>query len=501
MEVKRFRNHFSSVIEQFGAAFVVVIAVILESLDSFVDLIADIINSEEVKIGGEALGALMILCIFTVLVIVFTIWRFWVWSKTWIVIDEDTLTVEKNTLNSAKNTIGLKNISNVNTEQNIFEMLIGTCKVKLDTNSLSTANSTDVKIILKKKQAEALRAYLIKRINEINHGIAENETISDFEDSDYDIKADLKDILLNGIYSINVFGIIMFLGSFGFMVVGIMELIEEGVGAESLTGIFGGILAAFLIAITTLYGLISGFVKLYGFMIKREEDRIYIKYGLFKRVNYAIPIDKINAVIIHQTLIARIFHKYTAEIVNVGMDDEKDSTAYFTFYSSKEKMMDVIEKIIPEFSEAVGIQINRQPKSVWIMKIMMVLWIELFFAIGVGISVYVFDMPLWLWAVFVLAAAVVQIIYAAMSYITVGSSIQKNYLGLKSGAFGTHYTIIKFDKVQYVSFQQNIITKKLGIIKGRVNILASLGKMMHSIPYIPVERCEQIEKELADWRT
>ncbi|MCB5670486.1 PH domain-containing protein, partial [Erysipelatoclostridium ramosum] len=61
-----------------------------------------------------------------------------------------------------KNTIGLKNISNVNTEQNLLEMLLGTCKVKLDTNSMSTSDKTDVKIILKKAEAEQFRLYVMK---------------------------------------------------------------------------------------------------------------------------------------------------------------------------------------------------------------------------------------------------------------------------------------------------------------------------------------------------
>ena len=65
-----------------------------------------------------------------------------------------SIVIEQNTLNRKKNTIGIKNISNVNTEQNLFEMLLGTYKVKLDTNSLSTADKTDVKIVLKKAQAE-----------------------------------------------------------------------------------------------------------------------------------------------------------------------------------------------------------------------------------------------------------------------------------------------------------------------------------------------------------
>ena len=64
--------------------------------------------------------------------------------------------------NKKKNTIGLKNISNVNTEQNLLEMLLGTCKVKLDTNSMSTSDKTDVKIILKKAEAEQFRLYVMK---------------------------------------------------------------------------------------------------------------------------------------------------------------------------------------------------------------------------------------------------------------------------------------------------------------------------------------------------
>mgnify|MGYP000034238020 FL=1 len=70
--------------------------------------------------------------------------------------------IERNTWNKKKNTIGLKNISNVNTEQNLLEMLLGTCKVKLDTNSMSTSDKTDVKIILKKAEAEQFRLYVMK---------------------------------------------------------------------------------------------------------------------------------------------------------------------------------------------------------------------------------------------------------------------------------------------------------------------------------------------------
>ena len=43
-------------------------------------------------------------------------------------------------------------------------MIIGTCNLKLDTNSLSTADSTDIKLILKKQQGEELRNYINRRV-------------------------------------------------------------------------------------------------------------------------------------------------------------------------------------------------------------------------------------------------------------------------------------------------------------------------------------------------
>lgn len=43
---------------------------------------------------------------------------------------------------------------------------MGACKIKLDTNSLSTAEQTDVKIVLKKADAEQFRSYLMKLMQE-----------------------------------------------------------------------------------------------------------------------------------------------------------------------------------------------------------------------------------------------------------------------------------------------------------------------------------------------
>ena len=63
--------------------------------------------------------------------------------------------IEKNTWNRKVQTIGIKHISNVNLSQNILEMMLGTCTVKLDTDSFSTADDTDVKTSAEKRKKQS----------------------------------------------------------------------------------------------------------------------------------------------------------------------------------------------------------------------------------------------------------------------------------------------------------------------------------------------------------
>lgn len=51
-------------------------------------------------------------------------YQFLVWKKTWIYLEEQTLVIERNTLRRKKNTYNPAHISNINTEQNLFELMI-----------------------------------------------------------------------------------------------------------------------------------------------------------------------------------------------------------------------------------------------------------------------------------------------------------------------------------------------------------------------------------------
>ena len=116
----RFRNHISVILEQLGATFGILFVLSFTNIDDVIDYIEKG-SSEElsltVYIGGGVILAVFLLIF---------LYQWIIWSKTYISICDNSIVIERNTWNKKKNTIGLKNISNVNTEQNLLEMLLGT---------------------------------------------------------------------------------------------------------------------------------------------------------------------------------------------------------------------------------------------------------------------------------------------------------------------------------------------------------------------------------------
>ena len=159
-ENRRFRNHISIIVERTGgiliAFLILFIPSLLENIDEAVEAGMELLD------GKGLLVNLGILLLFIIIIAAQVI----VWSKTYISIQDNAVIIERNTLNKKKNTIGIRSISNINTEQNLFEMLLGTCKVKLDTNSRSTADSTDVKIVLKKADALWFKQEVMRRMQD-----------------------------------------------------------------------------------------------------------------------------------------------------------------------------------------------------------------------------------------------------------------------------------------------------------------------------------------------
>ena len=156
-----------------------------------------------------------------------------------------------------------KNISNINTEQNLFEMIMGTCKIKIDTSSLSTADQTDVKIVLKKADAEAFRrtgAVLLKEAK----GEATEEGLSVVDDhgrETFDVTASTADILRHGFCSITVLSLVVVVVGVGGLIEVLSRLTEEGEVLKTAISSIVGILAAFSFILSAIWDIVKDFIR------------------------------------------------------------------------------------------------------------------------------------------------------------------------------------------------------------------------------------------------
>ena len=503
----RFRNHISIILEQTGAVIAAIIVIVITQLVQSADEIADMDFSFITGRGFLILLGVMALLALTLIV------QALVWARTYISIDESAIVIEKGRVNKKKNTIGIRNISNINLEQNLIEMLFGTCKVKLDTNSRSTADSTDVKIVLKKSDALWFQQEVTRKMEEAagdgsmtgisgyNGESTDSVYLAVREPEDYDVHAGIADILQHGFFSISILSVSLFLLAIAGTIISVAEVLGQTDLMASLAGAAAGILVAVFIILSTLWDTVKDFVRYYGFRAKRLGDKIYIKYGFFKRVEYAIPVDKIQALKVRQSFLARIGRRYMAEIVNVGMgDDQEEQHSFLVLYCTQEQLREKLSLLLPEFATSVEQPVDRLPASVWAAWSVPAAVYILFVAAGAFIcsALAGSEYRLYIWLA---AAALILFLLTGMilKYRTAGVGADDRYLKIAGGYFAKQYLSVRYRNIQYAEFTQNFIARVCGLKKGEIHLLASSANTSHGLPYFRGDKDEFIKRKMLDF--
>ncbi|HJD47238.1 MAG TPA: PH domain-containing protein [Candidatus Mediterraneibacter norfolkensis] len=492
-ENKKFRNHISIIIEQIGAG-IVALAVLAVSI--VMQNVEEMAETDMSFLQGKGMIIFLVLALFLVLSVGN---RIFVWANTYICIEENAVVIERGKVNKKKNTIGIRNISNINIEQNLFEMILGTCKVKLDTNSRSTADSTDVKIVLKKADAAKFKAEITRKLQ----GQPEQEvcgqeqfgSAAEAEDEVFDIRAEFGDVFQHGVFSVNIFSLLILTGAVIGTVTTVLQLLEQPHLMSSLLGAAAGIVVAAGIVLSALWDTVKDFIRYYDFRAKRRGDKIYIKYGFLKKMEYTIPVDKIQALKIRQSFVARIFHRYMAEIVNVGMGDEKEEqNSFLILYVPEEKMREQLELLLLEFAPAADQKVERLPAAVWAAwAVPGVIYTAAVCASAAVCAVFLEESAVLIWLG---AAGLILILLIGMllKYLTDGSGSDGTFLKICHGYFGKNYISVRYSQIQYMEIRQNFIARAFGIRKGEIHLLASSANTSHGIPYFKGNEHERIRQ-------
>lgn len=490
MNKEQFRCHPSIIIEKTSGVTTALFFILITSLDD----IKEIINT---GFSGDNLFRVGIIVLVLTFVLIYNIM---IWSKTFIIIEENTIVIQRNTLNSKVNTFGIKNISNINLEQNIFERIINTYKIKIDTDSLSTANSTDIEIVLSKKQAYEFKnkvIYLMNnenlvspKINENSVDIKENEIDLDDENIDYDIVYSVNDVLKHCFYNLSFLGFIFNLGMIAFVV--FISVTTDGTE--------GFIAIAMLVAtscISILKLFFGDLFKYYKFSIKREKDKLYISYGLFRIKKFTVPINRINAINIKQSLLSRVFNKYQSDLVTIGVGDDETEGSQILLSSNKETFIKNMKILLPEINMEECLNLERESKNHHIIKIVDGI-IGMIICSLILYAIYMIDktVPLIIYLFVDLFIFLYLILFYYMSYITRGFYMGDDNMSISWGVFSKRVSIIKYEKVQYINIRENPLCTKLNLCRGELYILASLGNSIRTLGYYNSSLFEKLKEKI-----
>lgn len=481
---RKFRNHASIILEKSMKTIGTIAAIFLLNIVSDVE-----------EAGITSSDVIFLVVVVAVILGVALGYQTLLWAKTYISIEENTLVIERNTINAKRNTIGLKNVSNVNLEQNLLEMILGTCKVKLDTNSLSTADETDVNIVLKKADAEEFRRFILAKAEGQQfqpniETIVGQENNTEEETSSTMLRSTMENLMFHGVLSMRVLNLILVVG---ILLTCVVRYQEEGMPSFDVVISLVGFLSL------TLWPTIKEFIKYLNFNIERKKDKVYLSYGLFKKVAYSVPVDKINGIKLSQTWIARLANRYMVEIVNVGMDDdEKEANTFFLPYNKLNLIQSQLHQLLPEFDGALEIKEEKQPAVIWLLSLP---WLVLYILVAVAayllVEAYTPGADL---KYAVIAVAVVVLIWRTITkvadFFTKAIKVDEKFLKIVDGRFGRRVLFVKYDKIQYVTGRQCVIAKHFGIQKGTISLLASLKNRIHELPYFKENDMERLKNKL-----
>lgn len=333
------RNHPSLIAERVGSYFVVILALFYNTMTAGSNGLSDLLKASYWKMVARQLTAgnfSVLLSAAGVAFVLLAVLAIAVlrWSRTYFHITDGMLFSERRTLMRKLSKLPVSSITTVNVEQNVFEKLIGTAKVKIDINSAVTANKTDFIFILKKEDAQKLKETLLSARGEQTATIqnTEKKLIAAFTTAD---------AVRHKLLSVPFVEIIMTA----------VVLIPMFFGADALS--FSEALPILGISLLLYIGsLILGVLNYSKFCLEADDNRIYISHGCLQTHAYAFEKKRVKAVFLKQSLLARIFGLCSVELAVVGLGNEKNESPRLCLLVPKHRAEALINTLLPDFSTA-----------------------------------------------------------------------------------------------------------------------------------------------------
>ena len=483
------RCHFTHIFELFARyIYVIVVTVITVCLNLADDILRDEEFVSRVKrfLGGELsaegvmiLAAAGILLAVSELMLLYCAFR---WRYTFVSAEENTLIYETGKFLKKRVAIPFEKINTIDMGRNLFERLVGTCRLKIDTGAYSTSqekNRSEMNLVFTLAEADEIRGYILRRAEadaEAALGSGKNPIVS--KEPDWVIRAGAGDFILYGLTSSSVWKL------FWMIVLGVMCVAElaEGLLAQTAEAVLpfaqdaietvtqhnlftlmlllGAVYLGTAI-ISDVYTMVWASIRFYGFRVAREGRSVIVRYGLITEKNYTLQVRNIHALIVRQNLFQQMLGRCSVEAVCMGFGDEKDETALLLPIIKQSKLNALLGVILPEYVTEMNIRPRKRAGLLFHAVLPVAIWA----AVCAGICAVCawLEIPKTLPVALSVVAVAVRLLSGVLAYRNTSLDWNERVVSVQCGGLMKRVYRIRTDAVQEVQVNTDLIKRLFGI--------------------------------------
>ena len=481
---KIYRSHFSIILANAAKWYSVLFFILLAQLENIVTGLIRADQGQPVDllvVIGVALGSIGLLLVLLGI-------SYLQWKKTRLILDQDDLILEKKFLYSKKFTVPIHSIATINLQQNLFMRVFSLYRVKIDIHSAALADKPDFSLMFKEDIAQEIKAYLEEKIigiqteNRLPGTSAASDSAGDAKMSvhapDLEITFSIPDLVLHAlvhqgflvrlvsiIASLTV-GLITLLTLF--METRQQELLLQKLYAALPLQQWPVLLAILLLAATAmivvliLISAVWNALTYHDFRIKRSASHLSVTYGLFNRKTYSMPVSHVSAIILKQTLLERITHRYALEAANVGMGDEEKEVSLLCLSLPRARLLTVLAQVLPEYAFDWSLPTPTPLRLIPLLTMAMIAWVVPLLLLSALTT------P-WIVLPALLALPYTWLLHRSRSFDVKGSC-----LIIRSGLLSRRHIFVFIDRIQQLSVKSNPICRALHLGQGDIIITAPL---------------------------
>ncbi|MEA3321425.1 MAG: PH domain-containing protein [Bacillota bacterium] len=215
------------------------------------------------------------------------------------------------------------------------------------------------------------------------------------------------------------------------------------------------ILFVLAMVISVGIGYLQTTIKYGNYEISDDAERIYIKKGVGSTSNFVISKEKVQAVVVEQSLVKRLLGLASVKLISVGemKTEEQETSSLYPFMPKHEAYL-LLETLLSQYP--IQEKMERFPIKVLWYKLL----VPYYFTIIAAVGLFLFKKE-WLWAagaVFAISLITRVLDYFFTSYLRQGNTVQIRKGGLTNETFITHY-----NRIQQVSVEHSWLQRRFGI--------------------------------------